>query len=341
MSDNTNLPDKPLSRLMYKVLGKSRYINIRNKYKFRSLDSPFPLFHSKPVDISWENYNKPKDGANPLPLVYVVSPTQRSGTNFLSHIMGHHPDLEFPKGDQLPNEQCLYTYSGELESYIEKTVTTWGKWVEGGDAEIDIHAKELMRHIGRGILQYFSTFITSGKTLLFKTPDAGNVENVLHLFPQAKVVILVRDGRDTMESFAKSWGGTGAFEKMCERWSQRTETILKFKEQADKAGMSDSYIEVRYDRLNDDTTAEMKKIFTFLNLDNDKYPWEELKDMPVLGSSAYKNESGKVHWEPIKKTEEFKPNQKWINWSSWKKRTFKRLAGENLIKLGFAENNDW
>ena len=341
MSDNTKLPDKPLSRLIYKILGRSRYVNIRNKHKFRSLDSPFPLFHPKSVNFDWGHYKASGDDVNVVPVTYVVSPTQRSGTNFLSHIMGHHPDLEFPSGNELPNEQCLYTYSGDLESYIEKTVTAWGKWVEGGDSEMNKHARGMMKYIGKGILEYFSTFIGEGKTLLFKTPDAGNLESVLHLFPHTKVVILIRDGRDTMESFSKSWGGTGAFEKMCDRWSKRSETIIKFKEQADKAGMSNSYLEVRYDDLNDNSETELKKIFDFLNLDSAKYPWEELKNTPVLGSSAYKNESGKVHWEPIKKTDNFKPNQKWTEWSSWKKRTFKRLAGESLIKLGFAENNDW
>ncbi|MEL7005270.1 MAG: sulfotransferase, partial [Bacteroidota bacterium] len=302
MSDNTKLPDKPLSRLIYKVLGKSRYVNIRNKYKFRSLDSPFPLFHPDPIKVNWENYGEQRALNNSVPLVYVVSPTQRSGTNFLSHIMGHHPDLQFPKGDNLPNEQCLYTYSDELEAYVEKTVTTWGKWIQGGNTQADRHSKGLMQSIGQGILRYFVSFIEPDKTLLFKTPDAGNLKNILHLFPQAKVVILIRDGRDTMESFSKSWGGTGAFEKMCERWAQRAQLILDFKRQADESGLADNYYEVRYDQLNDNTASEMEKIFKFLNMDPEKYPWDELNDMPVLGSSAYKTESGKVHWEPIKKT---------------------------------------
>ena len=195
--------------------------------------------------------------------------------------------------------------------------------------------------MGDGIRNYFSSFISEDKMLLLRTPDAGNLDSFFHLFPEAKVVILIRDGRDTVESFTKSWGGIGAFKKMCDRWSDRVDYIYRFMENADKAGFSNNYYLVRYDHLNNDTETELKKVLEFLDLDPSEYPWEKIAETPVLGSSTYKGGEEDVHWQPIAKTKDFKPDHKWKDWGSAKRKYFKKSAGNNLIKLGFEEDNNW
>lgn len=333
---------KSLSVTAKKIFGNSLYNDLRAKYLFRGLDSPYPLFPDTPFTMDWDNYisagERPEDQVK---AAYIVSPTQRSGTNFLSNLLDRHPDLAFPSGADLPDEQCLYTYSEHLKKYAYKTVSTWKKWIKGGDEALQQHAKALVGAMGNGVLTYFSRFVQPGTMLLFKTPDAGHLENFFHLFGNSKMVILIRDGRDTIESFSKSWGGKGAFKKMCERWSSRVDTILKFKEMAEKAGFSDRFIVVRYDHLNDNTRKEVARILEFLDVSQERFPWDELEDIPVLGSSSYKGEKGEVHWKPVEKDEKFKPTQKWLGWDDSKKEVFKKTAGDNLIRLGFAENNDW
>ncbi|ELR71465.1 hypothetical protein C900_02528 [Fulvivirga imtechensis AK7] len=337
-------PAKPWAKVLRKMLGQRLYSDIRANFLFRSSDSPFPLYPDTPFNPHWDHFlnaDAKSSGAATGSMVYIVSPTQRSGTNFLGNLLERHPQLQAPYGAELPMEQCLYSYSHFIKNYCYKTVSTWKKWVEGGDERLEKHAKMLMKHMGDGLISYFKGFIEKDCTLLMKTPDAGNLDNFFHMFPEAKVVILIRDGRDTMESFSKSWGGSGAFRQMSQRWSQRVDTILKFQQQADEAGYSDQHMVVTYERLNENTPEELKRIFNFLHINPALYPWDQVEEVPILGSSAYKGDDQQVHWKPIEKTKEFKPNQKWVSWSSKKKATFKAAAGKNLVKLGFANNNDW
>lgn len=328
-----------LSKVGRKVLGKKLYGDLRTKHLFRDLDSPFPLFQDTPFQMDWSMYAQPS--SQQTKFAYIVSPTQRSGTNYLCHMLNMHPELAFPGGDNLPDEQCLYTYAESLKEYTYKTVSTWAKWIDGGEKELNVHAKGILGAMGEGILKYFNQFIDPGKTLLFKTPDAGHLENIFHLFGNGKVVLLVRDGRDTLESFSKSWGGDGAFGKMCERWSNRVETILKFKMMAENSGAGDQLLFVRYDRLNNNPKEELEKVLNFLGVGLEQFPWQDLESVPVLGSSAHKTNDDVVHWNPVEKGEDFKPNKKWTAWSERKKNIFKKAAGESLIKLGFSESNDW
>lgn len=327
-----------LSKVGRKLLGKKRYNDIRARQLFRDLESPFPLFQETPFIMDWSSYNK-SDGNTKV--AYIVSPTQRSGTNYLSHMLNMHPKLTFPAGDNLPDEQCLYTCSEYLKEYSVKTVSNWSKWVDGGDKSLNAHSKGLMGAMGEGILNYFRQFTATDSILLFKTPDAGHLENIFHLFGGGKVVLLIRDGRDTLESFSKSWGGDGAFKKMCLRWSDRVDTIMKFKAMSEKSGLGDRLLFVRYDELNNNTEEEIKKVLKFLDVEIAQFPWTELENVPVLGSSAHKTEDDIVHWKPIEKSSDFKPNKKWLDWSDRKKNIFKKHAGENLVKLGFTDTNDW
>ncbi|MEP2771614.1 MAG: sulfotransferase [Fulvivirga sp.] len=323
-----------------KLLGKKLYNDLRARHLFRDFKSPFPLYKSDPYEIDWSSYTKVHK-SHSIPVTYIISPTQRSGTNFLSQVLNKHPKLEFPTGDNMPDEHCLYSYSKFLKDYSSTTVSTWSKWLKGDSKKIDASSKALMHSLGYGLLSYLRRYIEEESILLLKTPDAGNIESVFHLFPNAKVILLVRDGRDTIESFSKSWGGDGAFKNMCKRWDDRVKQIIKFREQADASDKKDDYLIVKYDELNDNTSTQVAKILEFLHLDQESFPWDELSDVPILGSSTTKNNDDHVHWDPVKKDQTFSPNKKWGLWSNRKKNIFKKYAGKSLIDLGFAEDNSW
>lgn len=330
-----------LSKVGRIILGKKLYNDLRARHLFRDMESPFPLFQDTPFTMDWACYERDDIKIRQQEVAYIVSPTQRSGTNYLSHMLNMHPKLQFPAGGDMPDEQCLYTYSESLKKYAYDTVSTWSKWVEGGEKVLNKHSKGLVRSMGEGILNYFRKYTDEGSVLLFKTPDAGHLENIFHLFGNGRVIVLIRDGRDTLESFSKSWGGDGAFGKMCERWSNRVDTIFRFKQMAEKSGMGDQILFVRYDELNNNTREELTKVLEFLKVETGVFPWDELKNVPVLGSSAHKTKDDMVHWNPVEKSDDFRPNKKWLMWTKKKKKIFKKEAGDNLIRLGFAESNDW
>ncbi|GAB4237947.1 MAG: hypothetical protein Tsb0034_13320 [Ekhidna sp.] len=202
-------------------------------------------------------------------------------------------------------------------------------------------AKRLMGFIGNGILSYFSEDLKSNQRLLLKTPDTGNIEDYFHLFPQTKVLILIRDGRDTVESFAKSWGGLATFKRMTRRWKDRIIQLESFQQRLNASGMKDKYLIVKYESLNENQEGEVMKALNFIGLEPDKYPWEALKKLPVLGSSDFRGESKEVNWKPLQKNDQFNPTGKWIEWSKGKKRTFKKIAGSELIRLGYEKDLNW
>lgn len=327
-----------LKSVAKKVLGKKSYVSLRSRLLFNDLESPFAMSRINDFDMDWNGYNESNDD---IRAVYIVSPTQRSGTNFLSHVLNKHPQLMFPEKHKYPDEHCLYIYIQDIKNYCYKTVKSWGKWTGGEKGSLDRQAKKMMASIGNGILDYFSEGLEEGQKLLFKTPDAGHLEDYFHLFPNTRVVILVRDGRDTIESFRKSWGGNGSFIHMSKRWKQRVNQIEEFKKRAEASGYSNRYFMLKYEELNTNANEELRKVFDFLNLDADLYPWSELDEAPVLGSSSFRGGEGKVHWNPIAKDQNFKPTGKWKNWSSRRKKVFKKIAGAQLEKLGYEEDLNW
>ena len=329
---------KKIASAAKKVLGKKTYTKLRSKYVFNDLSSPFPMYQIKDIEMDWSTFEK---SGGMTQVVYIVSPTQRSGTNFLSHVMGKHPDLVFPEKKKFSDEHCLYSYVNDIKKYCLSTVATWGKWTESEDHTLVSQVKKLMANTGEGILKYFSEDLQEGQMLLLKTPDSGNVEDFFHLFPNSKVVVLMRDGRDTVESFLKSWGGSESFKKMTSRWSNRVDQIDRLLERAKHSGFEKQVHVLDYNNLNEDTPGELKKVFEFLELNQDNYPWGELADTPVLGSSNYRGGEENVHWKPIAKDSGFKPAGKWNDWNKSKKNLFKRIAGKQLQNHGFSKDNDW
>ena len=324
-------------KLARKILGDKIYGELRTQQVFNGLDHPFPMQKLLDIRVNWDGYLSPADDHQDV--CYIVSPTQRSGTNFLSNILDYHPDIQFPKSDTLPMEHCLFSAAPFLREYIERTLTFWGKWVQDEHA-VDGHAKRMIAQFGDGMIRDLKSYIQPGQKLLLKTPDAGGIKWFFHLFPSGKLVLLIRDGRDTMESFMKSWGGKGGFRKMTERWADRVHQITEMEKIAERSGFSGQIHRVSYESLNRDPESEMRKVLEFLNQDISRYPWDKLAEAPILGSSAFKDE-GAVHWKPVERTEDFKPVQKWTKWPKSQRETFKQIAGDMLVSLGYESDLNW
>jgi len=324
--------------LVKKLIGKGLYDELRSRKAFNPLSHPFPMQKLEPVEIDWEDFSC-SNSKSYTDFIYLISPTQRSGTNFLNHILDLHNQLKFPAGDNFPNEQCLYSSAYHLAEYIGETLTFWGKWVNS-QRDISNYAREMMANMGESMLAVFTKELGNNQRLLLKTPDAGGLKFAPHLFPNARFVFLVRDGRDTIESFTKSWGGTGAFKKMSERWANRVDEMLMVIELMEAAGKGDQIQLVRYGDLVENPHDTLRYLLNKLDLSVDDFPWDELESTPVLGSSAFKKE-GHVHWKPVEKTKDFNPLEKWVHWSEQQKDTFKNIAGTQLIRLGYATDMNW
>ncbi len=98
---------------------------------------------------------------------------------------------------------------------------------------------------------------------------------------------------------------------------------------------SQSVFVIKYEELYLNTEAKLKEILVFLGLDLDRINFKKAIDLPVLGSSSFKRGEGKVHWWPVKKTDDFKPLENTANWPRKYHERFNWLAKKEMELLGY------
>ncbi len=275
-------------------------------------------------------------------LVYICSPTQRSGTNFIYNTLSLHADLQGPLSADLPNEHFLYSHADLLSKYLQQTIGYWPKWVKEKELLTNMHA-EMLAGMGDGLLNpFYSRLKDKSKILMLRTPDAGNLEYFPAMFPAGKLVVILRDGRDTVNSFVKSFSGNWAFSSMAKRWAARIDYLYELQGRLQKKGLDARMRIFRYEDLNEHPEETVKEILKFLALSESGFNWEKLQEVPVVGSSTmYNKHQEKEFWKPMQKTDAKKFTRRWADWTKSKKKNFKRYAGKQLIKAGYATDLNW
>ena len=96
-----------------------------------------------------------------------------------------------------------------------------------------------------------------------KTPTYINIMlPIAKLFPQARFIHIIRDGRDSAISYRSVWFGPGDdLEAHAKMWTSRIETART------QAQNLKYYIEVRFDELVRDTETVLRKVCEFLELE--------------------------------------------------------------------------
>jgi len=190
--------------------------------------------------------------------------------------------------------------------------------------------------IGDGLIEFLTSRIRA-RRLVTKMPGVRNLEYFFALFPHARLLLLVRDGRAVVESAVKSSGAKPSittYESAMRSWARGAETILRF-DQA-KKNSDFKYLIVRYEDLWGDVQGELHRIFDFLGLDVATYDFNAATSLPVRGSSVFRgHEEDKVHWRPVEKTMDFNPMLRWNHWSHVLHERFNWIAGEYLGPFGY------
>ena len=100
------------------------------------------------------------------------------------------------------------------------------------------------------------------------------------------------------------------------------------------------YWRARFEDAVSDPATFVKEVCKRFDLDAKQYPFEEIVKLPVRGSSV-SSKQREVTWDPVARPRSFNPTGRWQSWPAAKKRTFKRIAGQALLDLGYCENLDW
>ena len=206
-----------------------------------------------------------------------------------------------------------------------------GRWnsVRKGDLESLEKAK---RSIGRGLT---SALLTLAKddlgTVVAATPSVTSVERFREFFPNNPLILLMRDGHSVVESGVKTFKWT--YEGATHRWAGAARRIRAYVE---AAAPGDRHLLVRYEDLMTDRESETKRILEFLELDADRYPFEEASDLPVRGSSDLAmSGTDKIHWNPVKADKTFDPLGRAAHWPTRLRERFDWIAGQESKHFGY------
>lgn len=148
-------------------------------------------------------------------------------------------------------------------------------------------------------------------------------------------MIIVRDGRDTVESAIRSFDWS--FRHCAHIWRDAAEKIRRYLQTEDGR----TALLVRYEDLITNCDHEVRRILDYLELDPAEFDFEAAGQLPVRGSSDLRTEpAGKVHWSPVARSESFNPLSRWHGWSDAAKQQFLWWAGDQLAYFGYLDGSE-
>jgi hypothetical protein len=258
-------------------------------------------------------------------LVFGVMP--RSGTNFVRDLAAMHRDVEADVGR-------LYEFPL-------------------------LHAAEDAAAFGRDFLRYFprnaevleeydllamlagAWFRTlqeqsPGKRILLKCPHVHNLTLAQYIFPDAKLILCLRDGRDvvdsTLNTFSRYSLTRKTFRQLADEWRLGTEAITTFAEGGENE--NDNTMVARYEDIVANPQHFVAEMLAHTELPPESYPWHQVDQMPVRGSSR-SSAANEARWQPQAKPSDFNPVKRWAAWSDAQKTRFDKLAGRALELAGY------
>lgn len=259
--------------------------------------------------------------------IFIFGILPRSGTNFLHRLICLHPDCVAAR----PWEDFLVHPAPLLDAYAHAVTAEWHpQTAERLAGQIDDPPAELLRCIGNGLRGLLAGPQPPSARIVSKTPWVRNLDAVFRLFPDAQLLLLVRDGRAVVESGARSFWWD--YRSAMRQWAGAAQAILDFQAAHRQAG--ERFRLVRYEDLHLRTESTMADILRFLGLDADRYDSSAARNCPVIGSSeAMQAGAGLAHAE--QRDARFAPLERWRCWGEDKHAAFNAIAGATMRALGY------
>ncbi len=262
------------------------------------------------------------------PAVMVHGIMKRTGTVYVGELLRLHPALHAYPHEmwELPLLQIYRDVDHLQGEFLNTYEENQGKLVEGAFPAL----------LGAGMMAYLHSLTPAGKRVLMKEPSVQNLCAFPRMFPNEHLLVLVRDGRDVVESTVRTWPQI-RFSFACLRWRRAAELIMYCDQEF--AGR-EGYWLARFEDAVTDPAGFVREACDHFDLDPACFPYEKISSLQVRGSSALKQQ-GRVSWNPQQPKGEFKPVGRWRNWPAHRRWLFKLIAGQALVRLGYAADNEW
>lgn len=266
--------------------------------------------------------------ADPAPFFIVGS--ARSGTTFLRLTMNAHPRVAVPPESRFITELHEGRDTVDVDEFLQrlsghKRFEAWELPIEAVRTRLGGRTRvSYADAIGAAYLAYAEAH---GKERWGdKTPRyVENIPELAALFPEARFIHLIRDGRDVALSYADVPFGPKNVARAAELWADRVARGLRDGRELERG----RYIEIRYSDLVEDNEGEIKDICAFLELDFDPAMLdpEKTKQGALARADRY---NPNVKEQPIRRVR------------SWKEdmppehiEIFEAIGGDVLSELGF------
>jgi len=262
--------------------------------------------------------------------IFILGVMPRSGTNYLWDLICSHPDCA-PAREPI-HEDLFLQHAHLLKAYTGAVQRAWDPaWGVFAD---DLPAK-LSAFLGDGLISFL--WVERNRRLVTKSPSVRNLALFFCLFPQARLLILIRDGRSAVQSAMTTFNWD--FDTAAHLWAEGAEEIRQFDQAHRNSGLS--YRIVRYEDLVDDVEPVMAELLDFLDLDRDRFDFAAAAGLPIRGSSAFFGPGrAAVNWEPVEKDAAFAPKERWREWDPILLRRFEWIAGDQLRRFGYQGSPD-
>jgi hypothetical protein len=265
----------------------------------------------------------------PAPIL-VVGVSRRSGTNFLARLLTLHEDCAPPAPPVL--EDHLLRDAPALVEYARRASERWmERWGDREDAR-----RRLERHLGDGLAAFLADG-SAARRVVSKTPSPEHLDLAAALMPDASVIVLLRDGRSTVQSLIS--GFRFSFRKAVDEWAAGAATIVAYRRRITRLECVPRVRFVRYEDLVADTERELRALLEFCNLDPARFDFAAAAAAPVIGSSFQRTDGGHMTWEPLTRDDDFSPTNRFEGWNRARRQRFAWLAGDLQRELGYASDD--
>jgi len=315
--------------------------------------------------------------------VFFVAGEMRSGTTWVQRILSAHPEVSCSHegsffGRDYDHEE-IPVYTGPVSSLTRVLAVSdefrvwhelpWNTWADGYEED----ARNLMRLS----IDYFlaKEVARRGRRIVGdKSPQhTENLDEIHEIYPDARIIHVVRDGRDVAVSAMHHWWRLaqdredGMFEltpeeleirdacladregflrsgrsifteerlgQLARRWSHRVTTARRVGPNL----YGEGYLELRYEDLQRGMPTQLRRVFEFLGAHSDPKVIERCIRAGSFERAVDRRSGEEDPTSPIRKG----ISGDWRTVFTERDRAlYKELAGECLAELGYDKSGDW
>jgi hypothetical protein len=248
-------------------------------------------------------------------IVFILGIAPRSGTNLLRKVLLLNP---FIRNADVVGEDFLGRHSDHLMKFFDGMEKSWSEKWDWSQATSAKQRQRLQESVANSLLAYLGAHShSSEERIVTATPYPFGWQNLLKLFPDGRIIFLLRDPRDVIESGVI--GGFWSYEQGIELLAACAQTVAY-------AASNRRCHTVRYEHLLEDPLSVANGIQDFLSVPRVEVSEGMLHSLPVFGSSTTKVD-GSFEWRVSERQNDFNPIARHKSWGN-------RIASKYAEKMG-------